>query len=56
LTAEPSLSRHASELERVLAHPGDDLEAGAELPCSRTLGRTLREADYQEHRVVVTTC
>jgi uncharacterized 2Fe-2S/4Fe-4S cluster protein (DUF4445 family) len=50
--AEPDLADQASDLERVLAHL-DDLEPRAELPVLRTLGRTLREADYKVTAVVV---
>jgi uncharacterized 2Fe-2S/4Fe-4S cluster protein (DUF4445 family) len=50
--AEPSLADQASDVERVLAKL-DDLEPRAELAVLRTLGRTLREADYQVTAVVV---
>jgi uncharacterized 2Fe-2S/4Fe-4S cluster protein (DUF4445 family) len=50
--AEPSLADQASDLERVLAQL-DDLEPRAELAVLKTLGRTLREADYQVTAVVV---
>ncbi len=50
--AEPSLADQASDVERVLAQL-DDLEPRAELAVLRTLGRTLREADYQVTAVVV---
>jgi uncharacterized 2Fe-2S/4Fe-4S cluster protein (DUF4445 family) len=49
---EPSLADQASDLERVLAQL-DDLEPRAELSVLKTLGRTLREADYQVTAVVV---
>jgi uncharacterized 2Fe-2S/4Fe-4S cluster protein (DUF4445 family) len=50
--AEPSLADQASDLERVLAQL-DDLEPRAELWLLKTLGRTLREADYKVTAVVV---
>ncbi len=50
--AEPSLADQASDVERVLAQL-DDLEPRAELSVLRTLGRTLREADYKVTAVVV---
>jgi uncharacterized 2Fe-2S/4Fe-4S cluster protein (DUF4445 family) len=50
--AEPSLADQASDLERVLARL-DDLEPRAELSVLRTLGRTLRAADYKVTAVVV---
>ena len=50
--AEPSLADQASDLERVLAQL-DDLEPRAELSVLKTLGRTLREADYKVTAVVV---
>jgi uncharacterized 2Fe-2S/4Fe-4S cluster protein (DUF4445 family) len=50
--AEPDLADQASDLERVLAQL-DDLEPRAELPVLRTLGQTLRAADYQVTAVVV---
>jgi uncharacterized 2Fe-2S/4Fe-4S cluster protein (DUF4445 family) len=50
--AEPSLDNQASDLERVLAQL-DDLEPRAELAVLRTLGRTLRAADYKVTAVVV---
>jgi len=50
--AEPDLADQASDLERVLAQL-DDLEPRAELPVLRTLGRTLRAADYKVTAVVV---
>jgi uncharacterized 2Fe-2S/4Fe-4S cluster protein (DUF4445 family) len=50
--AEPDLSDQASDLERVLAEL-DDLEPRAELPVLKTLGRTLRAADYKVTAVVV---
>ena len=49
---EPDLSDQASDLERVLAKL-DDLEPRAELAVLRTLGRTLRAADYHVTAVVV---
>jgi uncharacterized 2Fe-2S/4Fe-4S cluster protein (DUF4445 family) len=50
--AEPSLADQASDAERVLAQL-DDLEPRAELSVLKTLGRTLREADYKVTAVVV---
>jgi len=50
--AEPDLSDQASDLERVLAQL-DDLEPRAELAVLKTLGRTLRAADYKVTAVVV---
>jgi uncharacterized 2Fe-2S/4Fe-4S cluster protein (DUF4445 family) len=50
--AEPDLADQASDLERVLAQL-DDLEPRAELSVLKTLGRTLREADYKVTAVVV---
>ena len=50
--AEPDLADQASDLERVLAQL-DDLEPRAELSVLRTLGRTLRAADYKVTAVVV---
>ena len=50
--AEPSLADQATDLERVLAQL-DDLEPAAGLTVIRTLGRTLREADYKVTAVVV---
>jgi uncharacterized 2Fe-2S/4Fe-4S cluster protein (DUF4445 family) len=50
--AEPSLADQASDVERVLAQL-DDLEPRAELSVLKTLGRTLREADYKVTAVVV---
>jgi uncharacterized 2Fe-2S/4Fe-4S cluster protein (DUF4445 family) len=50
--AEPSLADQASDLERVLAQL-EDLEPRAELSVLKTLGRTLREADYKVTAVVV---
>src|SRR6516165_11696474 len=50
--AEPSLADQASDLERVLAQL-DDLEPRAELAVLKTLGRTLRAADYRVTAVVV---
>src|SRR4029077_14151163 len=49
---EPDLSDRASDLERVLAQL-DDLEPRADLAVLRTLGRTLRAADYNVTAVVV---
>jgi len=50
--AEPILADQASDLERVLAQL-DDLEPRAELSVLKTLGRTLRAADYKVTAVVV---
>jgi len=50
--AEPTLRDQATDLERVLAEL-DDLEPRAELAVLKTLGRTLREADYKITAVVV---
>ncbi len=50
--AEPTLADQASDLERVLAQL-DDLEPRAELAVLKTLGRTLRAADYKVTAVVV---
>jgi uncharacterized 2Fe-2S/4Fe-4S cluster protein (DUF4445 family) len=50
--AEPSLADQASDLERVLAQL-EDLEPRAELSVLRTLGQTLRAADYKVTAVVV---
>jgi uncharacterized 2Fe-2S/4Fe-4S cluster protein (DUF4445 family) len=50
--AEPSLADQATDLERVLAEL-EDLEPRADLAVLRTLGRTLREADYKVTAVVV---
>src|SRR5581483_828018 len=50
--AEPTLQDQATDLERVLAQL-DDLEPRADLAVLRTLGRTLREADYKVTAVVV---
>jgi uncharacterized 2Fe-2S/4Fe-4S cluster protein (DUF4445 family) len=50
--AEPDLADQVSDLERVLAQL-DDLEPRAELPVLRTLGPTLRAADYKVTAVVV---
>ncbi|MDQ2810419.1 MAG: ASKHA domain-containing protein [Actinomycetota bacterium] len=50
--AEPSLADQASDVERVLAQL-QDLEPRAGLAVLKTLGRTLREADYQVTAVVV---
>ena len=49
--AEPSLADQASDVERVLAQL-EDLEPRAELAVLKTLGRTLREADYKVTAVV----
>ena len=49
---EPSLADQASDVERVLAQL-EDLEPRAELAVLKTLGRTLREADYKVTAVVV---
>jgi uncharacterized 2Fe-2S/4Fe-4S cluster protein (DUF4445 family) len=49
---EPDLSDQASDLERVLAKL-EDLEPRADLAVLRTLGRTLRAADYHVTAVVV---
>ena len=50
--AEPSLADQASDAERLLAQL-EDLEPRAELAVLKTLGRTLREADYKVTAVVV---
>jgi len=50
--ADPSLADQASDLERVLAQL-EDLEPRAELSVLKTLGRTLRAADYKVTAVVV---
>jgi uncharacterized 2Fe-2S/4Fe-4S cluster protein (DUF4445 family) len=50
--AEPTLADQASDLERVLARL-DDLEPRADLSVLKTLGRTLREADYKVTAVVI---
>jgi len=50
--AEPDLADQASDLERVLAQL-DDLEPRAELSVLKTLGQTLRTADYKVTAVVV---
>jgi uncharacterized 2Fe-2S/4Fe-4S cluster protein (DUF4445 family) len=50
--AEPSLADQATDAERVLAAV-DDLELRIALPVLRSLGRTLREADYQVTAVIV---
>ncbi len=50
--AEPDLADQASDLERVLAQL-DDLEPRAELAVLKTLGQTLRAADYKVTAVVV---
>src|SRR5436190_12097864 len=49
---EPTLTDQASDVERVLAQL-EDLEPRAELSVLKTLGRTLREADYKVTAVVV---
>jgi uncharacterized 2Fe-2S/4Fe-4S cluster protein (DUF4445 family) len=49
---EPTLTDQASDVERVLAQL-EDLESRAELSVLKTLGRTLREADYKVTAVVV---
>ncbi len=49
---EPDLADQATDLERVLARL-DDLEPRAELSVLKTLGRTLREADWKVTAVVV---
>ena len=49
---EPSLADQASDIERVLAQL-EDLEPRAELAVLKTLGRTLRAADYKVTAVVV---
>jgi uncharacterized 2Fe-2S/4Fe-4S cluster protein (DUF4445 family) len=49
---EPNLADQATDVERVLAQL-EDLEPRAELAVLRTLGRTLREADYKVTAVVV---
>jgi uncharacterized 2Fe-2S/4Fe-4S cluster protein (DUF4445 family) len=49
---EPDLADQVSDLERVLAQL-DDLEPRAELPVLKTLGPTLRAADYKVTAVVV---
>jgi uncharacterized 2Fe-2S/4Fe-4S cluster protein (DUF4445 family) len=50
--AEPTLADQASDLERVLAQL-DDLEPRAELSVLKTLGQTLRAADYKVTAVVI---
>jgi uncharacterized 2Fe-2S/4Fe-4S cluster protein (DUF4445 family) len=50
--AEPNLADQATDVERVLAQL-EDLEPRAELAVLRTLGRTLRAADYKVTAVVV---
>jgi uncharacterized 2Fe-2S/4Fe-4S cluster protein (DUF4445 family) len=50
--AEPDLADQASDVERVLAQL-EDLEPRAELAALKTLGRTLRAADYKVTAVVV---
>jgi uncharacterized 2Fe-2S/4Fe-4S cluster protein (DUF4445 family) len=49
---EPNLADQATDVERVLAQL-EDLEPRAELAVLRTLGRTLRAADYKVTAVVV---
>jgi uncharacterized 2Fe-2S/4Fe-4S cluster protein (DUF4445 family) len=49
---EPTLADQASDAERVLAAL-DDLELRVDLPVLRTLGRTLRAADFKVTAVVV---
>ena len=49
---EPTLTDQASDVERVLAQL-EDLEPRADLAVLKTLGRTLREADYKVTAVVV---
>jgi uncharacterized 2Fe-2S/4Fe-4S cluster protein (DUF4445 family) len=49
---EPTLSDQRTDLERVVGEL-DDLEPRAELAVLRTLGRTLREADWKVTAVVV---
>jgi uncharacterized 2Fe-2S/4Fe-4S cluster protein (DUF4445 family) len=49
---EPSLADQASDVERIVAAL-DDLEVRVPLPVLRTLGRTLRAADYKVTAVVV---
>jgi uncharacterized 2Fe-2S/4Fe-4S cluster protein (DUF4445 family) len=50
--AEPDLKDQATDLERVLAKL-DDLEPRTDLAVLRTLGKTLRDADYKVTAVVV---
>jgi uncharacterized 2Fe-2S/4Fe-4S cluster protein (DUF4445 family) len=50
--AEPSLADQATDAERVLAAV-DDLELRIALPVLRSMGRTLRETDYQVTAVIV---
>jgi uncharacterized 2Fe-2S/4Fe-4S cluster protein (DUF4445 family) len=50
--AEPTLADQASDTERVLAELAD-LEPRAELAVLKTLGRTLREADFKVTAVIV---
>src|SRR5580700_3735034 len=50
--AEPSLADQAADAERVLAAV-DDLELRIALPVLRSMGRTLRETDYQVTAVIV---
>jgi uncharacterized 2Fe-2S/4Fe-4S cluster protein (DUF4445 family) len=49
---EPTLADQRSDIERVLADL-DDLEPRVDLAALRTVGRVLREADYQVTAVVV---
>src|ERR1700733_12798666 len=49
---EPNLADQATDVERVLAQL-EDLEPRAELAVLRTLGRTLRAADYKVTAVIV---
>src|SRR5206468_2314104 len=48
---EPTLEDQTSDLERVLAAV-DDFDLRAELGAARTLGRTLRQADYKVTAVI----
>jgi len=50
--AEPTLADQRSDIERVLAAM-DDLELRVDLPVLRTLGQTLRKADYRVTAVIV---
>jgi uncharacterized 2Fe-2S/4Fe-4S cluster protein (DUF4445 family) len=50
--AEPSLKDQVTDLERILREL-DDLEPKADLQVLRTLGKTLRDADYRVTAVVV---
>src|SRR5947209_14685506 len=49
---EPSMEDQTADLERVV-RAIDDLELHVEMPLARTLGRTLREANWQVTAVVV---